>query len=163
MFQDPSTTIPASTERASAVPEKDAETPYDLSLAHHNKSTTVSPIYAFLLRSLIPQPTTTRGTSISHLTLAPEHLNSGGSIHGSVSATIVDWASGNALATMRSGSGASVDMHVTFLNKAMLGDVVEVRGVVDKLGRRMAFTRVEVRRVRDGELVVTAIHTKIVG
>jgi acyl-coenzyme A thioesterase 13 len=55
----------------------------------------------------------------------------------------VDWASGNALATMGSGSGASVDMHVTFLNKAKLGEVVEVRGIVDKLGRRMAFTRVE--------------------
>ncbi|GHJ89101.1 hypothetical protein NliqN6_5503 [Naganishia liquefaciens] len=141
----------------------DEDSPYTLSLAHHRRSTTVSPIYGFLLRSLIPQHSTTRGTSISHLTLAPEHLNSAGSIHGSVSATIVDWASGNALATMGSGSGASVDMHVTFLNKAKLGEVVEVRGIVDKLGRRMAFTRVEVKRVSDGELVVTAIHTKIVG
>jgi hypothetical protein len=112
----------------------DGETPYDLSLAHHKKSTTVSPIYAFLLRC---QQSTTAGTSISHLTLAPEHLNSKGSIHGSVSATIVDWASGNALATMRCGSGVSVDMHVTFLNGAKEGEVVEVKGVVDKLGKRM--------------------------
>lgn len=64
---------------------------------------------------------------------------------------------------MGSKSGASVDMHVTFLSKATEGEVVEVRGVVDRLGGRIAFTRVEVRRVRDGELVVTAIHTKFVG
>ncbi|KAJ9118429.1 hypothetical protein QFC24_006260 [Naganishia onofrii] len=136
---------------------------YELAKAHHAKSTTVSPIYAFLLKGASIQPSTTSGTSISHLTLAPEHLNSVGSIHGSVSATIVDWASGSALATRGSKSGASVDMHVTFLSKAKLGEEVEIRGIVDKLGGRIAFTRVEVRRVRDGELVVTAIHTKFVG
>lgn len=140
-----------------------ADSAYDLSVAHHRKSTSVSPIYGFLLSKLEPQRSTTRGTSISHLTLAPEHLNSAGSIHGSVSATIVDWASGNALATMGSKSGASVDLHATFLSKAREGDVVEVKGVVDKLGSRIAFTRVELRRVADGELVVTAIHTKFVG
>ncbi|KAJ9111774.1 hypothetical protein QFC22_006433 [Naganishia vaughanmartiniae] len=138
-------------------------TPYQLAKAHHSKSTTVSPIYKFLLAHISIQPTTTTGTSISHLTLAPEHLNSGGSIHGSVSATIVDWASGSALATRGSKSGASVDMHVTFLSKAKLGEVVEVKGVVDRLGGRIAFTRVEVRKVDSGELVVTAIHTKFVG
>ena len=64
---------------------------------------------------------------------------------------------------MNSKSGASVDMHVTFLSKAQEGEVLEVKGVVDKLGSRLAFTRVELRRLRDGELVVTAIHTKFVG
>lgn len=144
-------------------PNGTSESPYDLSVAHHQKSTTVSPIYGFLLSKLEPQPSTIRGTSISHLTLEPQHLNSAGSIHGSVSATIVDWASGNALATMQSKSGASVDMHVTFLNKAKEGELIEIRGIVDKLGSRLAFTRVEVRRIRGGELVVTAIHTKFVG
>lgn len=38
---------------------------------------------------------------------------------------------------MRTGSGVSVDMHVTFLNSAKEGEVVEVRGIVDKLGKRM--------------------------
>ncbi|KAJ9094161.1 hypothetical protein QFC20_006959 [Naganishia adeliensis] len=109
-------------------PNGTSESPYDLSVAHHQKSTTVSPIYGFLLSKLEPQPSTIRGTSISHLTLEPQHLNSAGSIHGSVSATIVDWASGNALATMQSKSGASVDMHVTFLNKAKEGELIEIRG-----------------------------------
>ncbi|KAJ9091183.1 hypothetical protein QFC21_007304 [Naganishia friedmannii] len=150
---------PSSTKQSAA-----ESTPFELAKAHHAKSTTVSPIYAFLLKDLSIQRSTTFGTSISHLTLAPEHLNSAGSIHGSVSATIVDWASGSALATRGSKSGASVDMHVTFLSKAKLGEVLEVKGVVDKLGGRIAFTRVEVRRVNgDGELVVTAIHTKFVG
>ncbi|KAJ9091445.1 hypothetical protein QFC19_009085 [Naganishia cerealis] len=140
------------------------ETPYALAVAHHARSTTVSPIYGFLLSALVLQEHGTgAGTSVAYLTLEPHHLNSSGSIHGSVSATIVDWASGNALATLCSKSGVSVDMHVTFLAKAVLGQEVEVRGIVDKLGGRIAFTRVEVRRVDDGELVVTAIHTKFVG
>lgn len=37
------------------------------------------------------------------------------------------------------------------------------QGIVDKLGSRLAFTRVEIRRERDDALIVTAIHTKFVG
>lgn len=154
---------PSSSTTSGPEPTKDTQSAYELAKAHHKRSTTVSPIYAFLLKDLAVQTTTTSGTSICHLVLAPEHLNSVGSIHGSVSATIVDWASGSALATMGSKSGASVDMHVTFLSKAKLGEMVEVKGIVDRLGGRIAFTRVEVRKVEGGELVVTAIHTKFVG
>lgn len=140
-----------------------ALSPLTLALEHHQRSLSNSPIYNFLLQDLIVLPTTTAGQSESYLELASQHLNSKGSIHGSVSATIVDWASGNALATMGRGSGVSVDMHVTFLNTCQGGEKVIIKGIIDKLGRRMAFTRVEVRRERDDALVVTAIHTKFVG
>jgi hypothetical protein len=96
--------------------------PEELARAHHTKSLTASPIYGFLLRNLTVLPSTKAGTSIASLVLEPQHLNSKGSIHGSVSATIVDWASGNALATTGSGSGVSVDMHVTFMNTCKGGE-----------------------------------------
>jgi hypothetical protein len=106
-----------------------SSSPVELARAHHSKSLTASPIYGFLLQNLVVLPSTVAGTSLSSLILEPQHLNSKGSIHGSVSATIVDWASGNALATTGSHSGVSVDMHVTFMNTCKGGEkmIIKVR------------------------------------
>lgn len=103
------------------------DTPQQLAVAHHAKSLAASPIYGFLLQNLHVLPATEIGQSISSLVLEPHHLNSKGSIHGSVSAVIVDWASGNALATMGSHSGLSVDMHVTFLNTCKGGEKMIIK------------------------------------
>ncbi|KAH8082265.1 thioesterase family protein [Filobasidium floriforme] len=140
-----------------------SSSPVELARAHHSKSLTASPIYGFLLQNLVVLPSTVAGTSLSSLILEPQHLNSKGSIHGSVSATIVDWASGNALATTGSHSGVSVDMHVTFMNTCKGGEKMIIKGIIDKKGSRLAFTRVEIRRERDDALVITAIHTKFIG
>ncbi|KAG7527503.1 hypothetical protein FFLO_06863 [Filobasidium floriforme] len=140
-----------------------SSSPVELARAHHSKSLTASPIYGFLLQNLVVLPSTVAGTSLSSLILEPQHLNSKGSIHGSVSATIVDWASGNALATTGSHSGVSVDMHVTFMNTCKEGEKMIIKGIIDKKGSRLAFTRVEIRRERDDALVITAIHTKFIG
>jgi acyl-coenzyme A thioesterase 13 len=102
-------------------------TPQQLAKAHHAKSLAASPIYGFLLQNLQVLPATEEGQSISSLILETQHLNSKGSIHGSVSAAIVDWASGNALATMGSHSGVSVDMHVTFLNTCKGGEKIIIK------------------------------------
>lgn len=104
-----------------------ASDPYELALAHHKYSTTHSPIYTFLLSSAVVHPSTSAGTSISTLVLDKQHLSSKGSIHGSVSATIVDWASGSALSTLGSSSGVSVDMHVTFINGCKAGEKVIIK------------------------------------
>lgn len=102
-------------------------TPQELARAHHAKSLKASPIYGFLLQNLEVLPSTEVGNSISSLVLEPQHLNSKGSIHGSVSATIVDWASGNALATTGHHSGVSVDMHVTFMNTCKGGEKMIIK------------------------------------
>ena len=107
--------------------EESSITPRQLAEAHHVKSLSASPIYGFLLQNLHVLPATEAGQSISSLVLEPQHLNSKGSIHGSVSAAIVDWASGNALATMGSHSGLSVDMHVTFLNTCKGGEKMIIK------------------------------------
>jgi acyl-coenzyme A thioesterase 13 len=75
-----------------------------------------SPIYKFLL-SGVQIMAASKGHFVARLPLSPDHMNSGGSIHGSVSATIVDWAGGMAVATwdLRSGSGVSVSIHMSDL------------------------------------------------
>lgn len=125
-----------------------------------------SPIYAFLLTPL-HITSATRNHFTARLPLSPAHLNSAGSLHGSVSATIVDWAGGMAIAThdLRSSTGVSVDIHVSYQAGAKLGETVEIEGVVERVGGNLAFTRVGIYGVeegRRGRLVASGTHTKFV-
>jgi acyl-coenzyme A thioesterase 13 len=125
-----------------------------------------SPIYTFLLSPL----TITHATPshvLCRLTLSPVHLNSKGGLHGSVSATIVDCIGGLAIAThdLRSKTGASVEINVSYLGVARLGDEIEIEGKAEKVGGSLAFTTVVIRKVvegKAGEVVVMGRHTKFV-
>lgn len=96
--------------------------------------------------------------------LAAQHVNSRGTIHGAVSAALVDLMGGLAIAasTRADSTGASVDIHVTYQRTARLGDAMRVVGRVTKLGRNLAFTTVEIdKRVDDAYVVVASgTHTK---
>jgi len=126
-----------------------------------------SPIYAFLLTP-VRILSATPGHVIARLPLTSTHMNSGGSIHGSVSATIVDWMGGMAIAAhdCREKTGVSVDIHVTYQSGARAGEEVEIEGLVEKAGGSLAFTRVVVYKVdaegKRGAVVVTGSHTKFV-
>ncbi|KAF2272225.1 Thioesterase/thiol ester dehydrase-isomerase [Westerdykella ornata] len=140
-------------------------------LAHvqffHSTRLTSSPIYTFLLSSttLIYA---SKGTIRARLQLSHNHLNSHSSLHGSVSATIVDWAGGLAIAAydLRDKTGVSTDIHVSYLGTAREGEVVEIEAQVDKVGKRMAFTNVTIRKVVEGKeeaewpVVAKGSHTK---
>lgn len=101
---------------------------------------------------------------MSHLVLGPNHVNSRGTIHGAVSASLVDWAGGLAIASHgMEKSGASIDIHVSYIGTANIGDTLEIEAVADKVGRSVAFTTVRIWKVVDGKagsMVATASHTK---
>ncbi|RYP05410.1 hypothetical protein DL764_003835 [Monosporascus ibericus] len=125
-----------------------------------------SAIYSFLL-SQVRIESAARGTVRARLTLTSNHVNSRGGIHGSVSATIVDWAGGMAIATwdLREKTGVSVDIHVRYLSSASLGDEIEIEGTAEKVGSSVAFTRVVISKVVDGvsgPVVASGTHTKYV-
>lgn len=128
-----------------------------------------SPIYGFLFSSLTLKAAS-RGRITTQLTLEPHHLNSKGGLHGSVTATIVDFMGGVAIAStdLRDNTGVSVDMNMQFLSLARLGDTVEVEGVVDKIGGSLAYTSVIIRKVEEGKgecqgaIVAKGTHTKFV-
>ena len=124
-----------------------------------------SPIYEFLL-SDISLVSASKGTVSAKLTVKPCHLNSKGTLHGTVSACLTDWAGGLAIATHgREKTGVSTDIHTTFISTAREGDVLEIEGRANKVGGTLAFTSVEIRKVaEDGasSLVSTGSHTKYV-
>lgn len=125
-----------------------------------------SPIYAFLL-SDVQIRDASKGHVVARLKLGQNHMNSGKSLHGSVSATIVDWMGGMAIAThdLRVGTGVSVDIHVTYQSGAAAGDEVEIEGIVERVGGSLAFTKVFIYKVVDGKrgnIVISGTHTKFV-
>ncbi|KAK7552338.1 HotDog domain-containing protein [Phyllosticta citricarpa] len=128
-----------------------------------------SPIYAFLFDAIRIEHAA-RGVVRATLPLTAVHVNSKGGLHGSVSATLVDWAGGLAITAWdnRAKNGVSVDMHLSFVSSAREGDVVEVEGRADKVGGTLAFTTVVVRKVVEGKereewpVVAQGSHTKFV-
>ncbi|KAI1473131.1 thioesterase family protein [Daldinia caldariorum] len=123
-----------------------------------------SSIYNFLL-SDVRIRSASKGSMTARLTLTRNHINSGGGIHGAVSAAIVDWAGGMAIATwdLRRRTGVSVDIHVTYLSSAAEGDEIEITATADKVGGTLAFTRVVIYKVVDGEagpVIANGSHTK---
>ena len=123
-----------------------------------------NPIYTFLLA---PTQITSaqKGAFTARLLLNENHINSNGTIHGAVSATIIDWAGGMAIASydLREKSGVSIDIHITYQSGAKLGDELEIEGVVEKVGGSIAFTRIGIYLVEDGQrgrVVASGTHTK---
>jgi acyl-coenzyme A thioesterase 13 len=107
------------------------------------------------------------------LPLTATQVNSKGTLHGSVTATIVDWIGGLCVASASADPasakrGVSVDIHVSYIGGAKAGHELLIEGKADKVGRTLAFISVELR-VREqgasdqGKLVAKGSHTKFVG
>ncbi|KAK8045623.1 acyl-coenzyme A thioesterase-like protein 13 [Apiospora rasikravindrae] len=125
-----------------------------------------SPIYALTL-SDVRIVSATKGRVVARTVLGRNHMNSSGGLHGSVSATIVDWAGGMAIATwdLRDKTGVSVDIHVRYLSSAKEGDEIEIAATADKVGGSVGFTSVLISKVVGGEVgpvVASGTHTKYV-
>lgn len=123
-----------------------------------------SPIYKFLLDD-VEILLADHGIVRARFQVQPVHLNSKGTLHGTVSACITDWAGGLAIAsTGRGNTGLSTDIHTTFVSAAKLGDWLEIEGRASKVGNRLAFTTIEIRRIGDDGVPDTVIcsgtHTK---
>jgi len=66
---------------------------------------------------------------------------------------------------LRSGSGVSIDIHVTYQSGAKVGEEIEIEGIAEKVGGSLAFTKINIFEVEGGErgkVVATGTHTKFV-
>jgi acyl-coenzyme A thioesterase 13 len=101
------------------------------------------------------------------LKVEEEHCNTYGTLHGGLSAVIVDTISTMALITDKEASysklGVSVDMHMSYLKGAKIGDEILIHGSLIKQGRTLAFLDCELRNAKTNELLVKGSHTKFVG
>ncbi len=126
---------------------------------------TNSPIYQFLL-SGVQIVSADAGIITAHLKVENVHLNSKGTLHGTVSACLVDWAGGLAIASHgHEKTGVSTDIHTSFVSTARQGDWLEIEGRASKVGQTLAFTTVTIVKLLDETsrlVVATGTHTKYV-
>lgn len=104
------------------------------------------------------------GKCVAELKVEEEHQNTGGTLHGGMTATMVDIVSTLALMTNEKNPspGVSVDLHVSYLKAAKLGEEILVEASTVKAGRNLAFLHVDIKNKATGDLIATGSHTKFV-
>lgn len=124
-----------------------------------------SPIYKILLSNSTLTHVVASEVLIT-LTLEDVHVNSRGGLHGAVTAALVDFSTGLSISAFdnRSMTGASVDMHISYLSTAAVGDKVEILATAERVGGSIGYTTARISKVVNGErkLVALGQHTKYV-
>ncbi|XP_002735754.1 acyl-coenzyme A thioesterase 13-like [Saccoglossus kowalevskii] len=90
------------------------------------------------------------------------HLNTGGTLHGGLTATLVDSLTTAAIMTAGGSPGVSVDLNVTYMKAVKEGETISINAEVLKLGKRLAFTTCDISN-ENGILIAQGRHTKFVG
>ncbi|XP_017360728.1 acyl-coenzyme A thioesterase 13 [Cebus imitator] len=104
------------------------------------------------------------GKVICEMKVEEEHTNKIGTIHGGLTATLIDNISTYALlCTERGLPGVSVDMNITYMSPAKLGEVVVITAHVLRQGKTLAFTSVDLTNKATGKLIAQGRHTKHLG
>ncbi len=83
-----------------------------------------------------------------------------------MSAALADWSGGLAIATHGlEKTGASIDIHVTYIGTANVGETIEIEAVANKVGRSIAFTTLRIYKLvedQQGPMIATASQTKYI-
>lgn len=106
----------------------------------------------------------TPGKLICEMKVEDDHANKYGTLHGGLTATLVDNISTLALVSTERGlPGVSVDMNITYMSPAKIGEDLLITAHVLKQGKTLAFTSVDVTKKATGKLVAQGRHTKHLG
>ncbi|XP_048850476.1 acyl-coenzyme A thioesterase 13 [Brienomyrus brachyistius] len=104
------------------------------------------------------------GKVVCEMKVEEEHANRLGTLHGGLTATLVDVISTTAfMYTERGLPGVSVDMNITYMNAAKVGDDVFITAQILKQGRTLGFATVDLTSKATGKLIAQGRHTKYLG
>lgn len=104
------------------------------------------------------------GKVVCEMQVAEEHTNRGGTLHGGMTATLVDVISTLAIMNSERGApGVSVDMNITYMNAAKVGEDVLITAQVLKQGKTLAFATVDLTSKVTGKIIAQGRHTKHLG
>ncbi|KAG7250022.1 hypothetical protein CRUP_037006 [Coryphaenoides rupestris] len=105
-----------------------------------------------------------KGKVVCELRVEEEHTNRGGTLHGGLTATLVDIVSTTAIMCSERGApGVSVDMNITYMNPAKIGEDVLITAQVLKEGKSLAFASVDLFNKSTGKVIAQGRHTKHLG
>uniref|UniRef100_A0A0B6ZV12 Acyl-coenzyme A thioesterase 13 n=2 Tax=Arion vulgaris TaxID=1028688 RepID=A0A0B6ZV12_9EUPU len=104
------------------------------------------------------------GNCSCELVVSPKMLNDFGTLHGGVTASLVDAVSTYALTTTGSGRpGSSVDLNISYLRPVKVNEVITISARTLSCGRTIAFSCVDITKTNTGQLVAQGRHSKFVG
>ncbi|XP_005159692.2 acyl-coenzyme A thioesterase 13 isoform X1 [Danio rerio] len=104
------------------------------------------------------------GKVVCEMKVEEQHTNRGGTLHGGMTATLVDMISTMAIMYSERGApGVSVDMNITYMNAAKIGEDILITAQVLKQGRTLAFATVDLTNKANGKLIAQGRHTKHLG
>lgn len=94
--------------------------------------------------------------------VSPDSVNMFGTLHGGISATLVDVISSLALKSHPLGDRKSVstDIHMTYLKSAAIGEEILINVKPLKVGKQIAQLYVEILNNANKDLLVKGMHTK---
>uniref|UniRef100_A0A1I8B8S6 Acyl-coenzyme A thioesterase 13 n=1 Tax=Meloidogyne hapla TaxID=6305 RepID=A0A1I8B8S6_MELHA len=90
--------------------------------------------------------------------LGEEHLNNGGTMHGGFTASIADLVTSRAVQMTETCPRVSVDLSVSYLLPAKIGEEIIIEGKCLKIGWMMAFTEATFIKKCDGSIVAKGRH-----
>ncbi|CAG9823331.1 unnamed protein product [Phaedon cochleariae] len=102
------------------------------------------------------------GKCTALLKVDEDHINPFGTLHGGLSATLVDTVSSWALLTHDNVivNSVSVDIKMSYLKAAPLGQEVQIDADTIRVGKTLAFLKAYIKNKETGELLVEGSHTK---
>uniref|UniRef100_A0A8D2H2M4 Acyl-coenzyme A thioesterase 13 n=2 Tax=Urocitellus parryii TaxID=9999 RepID=A0A8D2H2M4_UROPR len=101
---------------------------------------------------------------ICEMKVEEQHANKMGTLHGGLTATLIDSISTMALLCSERGlPGVSVDMNITYMSPAKIGEEIVITAQILKQGRTLAFASVDLTNKATGKLIAQGRHKKHLG
>ncbi|CAG5123171.1 unnamed protein product [Candidula unifasciata] len=104
------------------------------------------------------------GSCVCEIKVSPSMLNAAGTLHGGVTASLVDAVSTYALTTTGSGRpGSSIDLNVSYLRPVKVNEVITIAARTLSCGKTIAVSCVDITNTDTGKLLAQGRHSKFVG
>ncbi|CAG9768779.1 unnamed protein product [Ceutorhynchus assimilis] len=102
------------------------------------------------------------GGCSAELKIDENHINPLGTLHGGLSATLVDVVSSLGLTTHNAAEygHVSIDMHLTYYKSASIGEEIHIVSNLAKIGKKLAFLEVDIKNKESQEVLVRGTHVK---
>ncbi|KAH6756009.1 Thioesterase superfamily protein [Perilla frutescens var. hirtella] len=102
-----------------------------------------------------------RGRIVCSFTVPRRLVNSGNTLHGGATAALVDVIGSAVIFTMGAPTtGVSVEINVSYLNGAAVGEEVEIESKALRVGKALAVVSVDLKSKKTGKLIAQGRHTK---
>ncbi|GMI67153.1 hypothetical protein like AT1G04290 [Hibiscus trionum] len=102
-----------------------------------------------------------KGRVLCSMKVPPRLLNAGNFLHGGATASLVDLVGSAVVYTYgASSSGVSVEISITYLDSAYVGEEIEIEAKALRVGKTVAVITVEFRKKKTGKIIAQGRHTK---